>query len=68
MRVSALKLGDDRLPVPRIAYRAQVYSVAGDELLWSCAHEHRSPIDAQTCGIQYLSDLIVGPPWLPRSA
>jgi len=68
VRVSAVKLGSDRVPVPRLAYCAQVYSDDATELLWSCMHEHQTPVDAHLCGVQYLTDRLMGPPRLHQSA
>ena len=70
MRVMAVKLQVTAgpWPVPKLAYHAQLYSDDGHELLWTCAHEHGLPVDAQTCGVQHLTDLAVGPPRMPYSA
>ena len=46
VRVAAVKLGSDRMPVPRLAYCAQVYSDDATELLWACVHEHQTAVDA----------------------
>jgi hypothetical protein len=68
VRVSAIKLGSERAPVPRLAYCAQVYSDDGRELMWACLHEHDVPVDAHLCGVQYLTDQLVGPQRLPQTA
>ncbi len=68
VRVSAVKLGSDRAPVPRLAYCAQVYSDDAVELLWSCMHQHEAPVDAHMCGIQYLTDQLMGPHRVHQSA
>jgi len=63
VRVLAWKLGIDRVQVPRLAYSAQIYEDADDDTpVWTCIHEHRTPVDAQLCGIQFLTDRAVGHP------
>ena len=61
VKVLAVRLGSDRAPVGRIAYTAQVYvdDYATDPL-WLCSHDHNTPVEAQTCGVQYLTDRLVG--------
>jgi len=70
VRVMAVKLQVTAgpWPVPKLAYHAQIYSDDGRELLWTCGHQHGLPVDAQDCGVQQLTDQVVGQPRMPRSA
>ena len=61
VRVAAVKRGSDRAPLPRLAYCAQIYADDGTDLLWTCLHEHGTPVDAHMCGVQYLTDQLIGP-------
>lgn len=63
VRVLASRLGSDRAPVSRLAYRAQIVDddEPNSDVVWTCGHEHTSPIEAQSCGLQHLSDLLAGP-------
>jgi hypothetical protein len=62
VRVLAARLGSDHLPVTRLAYRAQLFEddVIGDAA-WTCSHDHATPLEAQSCGLQHLNDLLAGP-------
>ncbi len=57
VRVLAWRLGNERAPIPRLAYSAQIYEDGSDvEPVWTCIHDHRTPIEAQACGLQCLAD------------
>jgi len=58
VRVMAVKLAtvQGAWPVPRLGYRAQLYSDDGHELLWTCGHEHTTPVEAHSCGVEQLGN------------
>jgi hypothetical protein len=46
---------------PRPKFSAQVYEDFNESKpVWTCTHSHGSAIDAQLCGVQYLTDRVVG--------
>ena len=63
VRVLATRLGSDRVPVPRLVYRAQIVDEIDrtDDPRWTCEHDHSNPLEAQSCGLQHLSDLLAQP-------
>lgn len=55
VRVLATRIGSPWTPVPRIAYRAQMYGEPGSgPPAWTCPHDHATPVEAQGCGVEYL--------------
>ena len=62
VRVRASRVGGDRTPVARLVYSAQLFEdgAATGDAAWTCGHDHASPIEAQSCGLQRLSDLLAG--------
>ena len=54
VRVLAVKV-DVAKPTARLAYSAQVYSEDEGQVIWTCQHEHRTPLAAQTCGVQRMA-------------
>ena len=46
---------------PRIFYVAQIFEDNHDaEPVWSCIHEHKTTMAAQLCGVQFLTDRLLG--------
>jgi len=57
IRVLATKRGSEDELVPRTVYSAQVFEAENEsEAVWTCIHEHKSAIDAQLCGIEFVTD------------
>ena len=62
VRVLARKIGSPWAPVPRIAYRAQMYGDAGSDVpSWTCGHDHATPVEAHGCGVEYLESTMRRP-------
>lgn len=44
-----------------IFYAAQIFEDNDDaEPVWTCIHEHRTTVSAQLCGVQFLTDRLLG--------
>jgi hypothetical protein len=57
IRVLATRLGTEYELVPRIAYAAQVFEDSNDiDAVWTCIHEHKTAVDAQLCGVEFVTD------------
>ena len=57
IRVLATKLGSEDELLPRLTYTAEVFDDGNDsEPVWTCVHEHKTPIAAQLCGVEFLTD------------
>lgn len=57
IRVLATKLGIEYELVPRTVYTAQVFADGNDgEAVWTCVHQHKSAIDAQMCGVEFVTE------------
>lgn len=53
VRVSGYKRIVRGSPLPVWAYSAEAYDErdSSKSAMWSCGHEHNSPLQAQTCGL-----------------
>ena len=61
IRILATKLGIEYELVPRVIYTAEVYEDGNDsEPVWTCIHEHKNALDAQLCGVEFLTDRPAG--------
>lgn len=61
VRVLATDLSGESEPVPRIVYAAQVFEDLNEaEPVWVCIHEHNTTVAAQLCGVQFLTDRLLG--------
>ena len=57
VRVLAVRMGGDGSQSARLSYSAQIYDDGNDaEPVWTCIHDHRTPIEAQLCGVQFITD------------
>lgn len=58
IRVMAMREAHPVSPEPRLTFRAEAYEndESIDVPLWTCDHQHTSPLDAYQCGRQYLSE------------
>jgi len=60
VRVLATKLEELGSPAGRLVYHGQVYSGVGNRLLWTCSHDHRTPVEAHACSLRGLEAGDVG--------
>jgi hypothetical protein len=61
VRVLAERSSGDLGAVPRPHFSAQIFEDRNDrEPVWTCTHDHGSAIDAQLCGVQFLTDRLTG--------
>jgi hypothetical protein len=57
IRVLATRLGTEYELLPRVVYAAQVFDDENArEAVWTCIHEHKSAVDAQMCGVRFVTD------------
>ena len=57
IRVLATRLGIEYELLPRVVYAAQVFEdVNNSEAVWTCIHEHRTAVEAQLCGVEFVTD------------
>lgn len=45
---------------PRIFYTAQIFEDNDAEPVWTCIHEHSTTVAAQLCGVQFITDRLLG--------
>ena len=57
IRVLATRLGIEYELLPRTVYTAQVFEDENDaEAVWTCIHEHKTAVEAQLCGVEFVTD------------
>lgn len=61
VQVLAATPHDEGGAAPRIFYAAQIFEDNNDTLpVWTCIHEHRTTVAAQLCGVQFITDRLLG--------
>ena len=61
VRVLTTDRSDKSVPVHRATYTAQVFEDFNEsEPVWVCIHEHKTHMAAQMCGVQFLTDRLLG--------
>ena len=61
VRVEAAIPTNTEASVPRVFYTAQIFEDDNDtEPVWTCIHEHGTTVAAQLCGVQFITDRVLG--------